>query len=96
MGGESTEAEPVTEIPERLVVEQANARNGSDPGRLMKQDRDFCSADGEVKFGVIHYLSRCFGGIVTSSLGMFWSAHVPTVSVGTSIDLVLRTRGSKQ
>jgi hypothetical protein len=40
--GELTQAEPeMAQIPERLAVEQANARNGSDLGRLMKQERDF-------------------------------------------------------
>jgi hypothetical protein len=32
--------------------------------------------------------------IVMSSLGMFWSARMPAVSIGTFIDLVLKIRGS--
>jgi hypothetical protein len=40
--GESTPVGLVLNIPERLAVEQASARNGSDPGRLMKQEKEFC------------------------------------------------------
>jgi hypothetical protein len=39
--GESTLVGLVVQIPERLAVEQASARNGSNPGRLMKQEQDF-------------------------------------------------------
>jgi hypothetical protein len=49
--GKSTLAGPVVQTPERLAVEQASARNGSDPGRLMKQEQDFYRLMGDHVWG---------------------------------------------